>query len=138
MLRPIAILLGLALGLVLAACDGQASAADIDIQMRVEFDPRAQIGPVECEVELVDASGRPLSGADLEIEGNMNHAGMVPVVAEPEEVAPGRYCGPFEFTMGGDWLITVRGTLADGRRLERTTEVRGVSRPLAHEGDASR
>jgi hypothetical protein len=75
---------------------------------------------------LHDANGLPISGAQVELEGNMNHAGMVPVFAEASEVAPGRYRAGMEFTMGGDWFILVRADLPDGRSMERKVDVPGV------------
>jgi hypothetical protein len=56
----------------------------------------------------------------------MNHAGMVPEFAQAREMAPGRYQGDLEFTMGGDWFILVRAKLPDGRALERKIDVPGV------------
>jgi hypothetical protein len=63
--------------------------------------------------------GVPVSGATLEIEGNMTHAGMEPVFATATEVAPGDYRAPLEWTMGGDWFLTVHGILPDGTEFEQ-------------------
>jgi len=78
------------------------------------------------EARLADEAGQPIEGADVELEGNMSHAGMVPVFAAAREVAPGQYEAQLEFTMGGDWFIVVRAALPDGRSLERTFDVPGV------------
>jgi hypothetical protein len=75
---------------------------------------------------LTDAAGRPVTGASIRVEGNMNHAGMKPVFADAHEGEAGRYTASLEFSMGGDWFLLVTGTLADGRKLERQIEVRGV------------
>jgi hypothetical protein len=56
----------------------------------------------------------------------MSHAGMPPVFGEGKELEPGRYQSPLEFTMGGDWVILIHLTLADGRKLERQLDVKGV------------
>jgi hypothetical protein len=77
-------------------------------------------------VDLRDAAGEPITGATVEVEGNMNHAGMVPVLSEAQEVSPGHYQADLEFTMGGDWFILVRAQLPDGRSLERQVDVPGV------------
>lgn len=37
----------------------------------------------------------------------MSHAGMVPVLAEARETDPGIYHAEFEWTMAGDWIVTV-------------------------------
>jgi hypothetical protein len=86
----------------------------------------AQIGPSTVTVTLMDANGVLIENADLELEANMSHAGMVPVFASAREVAPGRYEAPLEFTMGGDWFILVRSELPDGRSLERRVDLPGV------------
>jgi hypothetical protein len=61
------------------------------------------------------------------VEGNMNHAGMVPVLADPvrddaDGVADGSYRIPFQFTMLGDWIITVSVERADGAEVEQNIE----------------
>jgi hypothetical protein len=90
-----------------------------------EPDP-PQIGPAALTVTLRDAGGQPIAGAVVKLEGNMNHAGMVPVFAEASEVAPGRYRADLDFTMAGDWFILVRADLPDGRSMERKVDVPGV------------
>jgi hypothetical protein len=74
----------------------------------------------------MDADGELIENAELELEANMSHAGMVPVFASAREVAPGRYEASLEFTMGGDWFILVRSELPDGRSLERRVDLPGV------------
>jgi hypothetical protein len=78
-------------------------------------------------VTLTDSGGDPVSGATIELEGTMTHAGMVPTFADAEEQAPGSYVASLEFTMGGDWVIIVRTTLADGTSLEQQFDVPGVT-----------
>ena len=118
--------LGLSLLLVLTACGrGGKDLPDVAVELSIEPEP-PQLGPAAITVMLRDAGGEPLSGAEVELEGNMNHAGMVPVFAAAVEVAPGRYQADLEFTMGGDWFILVRADLADGRSMERKIDVPGV------------
>jgi copper(I)-binding protein len=62
----------------------------------------------------------------------MNHAGMIPVLADPiaddaDGSADGRYHLPFTFTMLGDWILTVTVTQADGSSFSRNLEVRAAS-----------
>jgi hypothetical protein len=80
-------------------------------------------------LNLSDAGGQPISGATVEIEGNMSHAGMAPVFAQAIEKEPGQYEAPLEFTMGGDWFILAKVTLPDGRHLERQINLPGVASP---------
>lgn len=118
--------LGLVLLLLLAGCDRSSrDLPDVAVELGIEPDlPR--LGPATATVTLRDAGGQPISGAQVQIEANMNHAGMVPVLASAAEVAPGRYRADLEFTMGGDWFILVRADLPDGRSLERKIDVPGV------------
>lgn len=119
-------LLGLLLILALTGCGrGGEDLADVTLELAIEPDP-PQIGPAALTVTLRDAGGQPIAGAVVKLEGNMNHAGMVPVFAEASEVAPGRYRADLDFTMAGDWFILVRADLPDGRSMERKVDVPGV------------
>ncbi len=119
-------LLGLLMVLAVASCGrGGKDLTDVAVELAIEPDP-PQIGPATLTVTLHDASGQPISGAVVELEGNMSHAGMVPVLAQASEGAPGRYLAVLEFTMGGDWFILVRADLPDGRSMERKVDVPGV------------
>ncbi|MGD8627114.1 MAG: FixH family protein [Anaerolineae bacterium] len=121
-----AVLLLLLAGAVLVACArGGADLPDVGLELTVDPHP-PQIGPATLLVSLSDAAGQPIRGAQVELEGNMNHAGMVPVFATAVEVAPGRYRAELEFTMAGDWFILVRAALPDGRALERRVDLTGV------------
>ena len=112
--------------LLLAACSrGGQELPDVEVALQIEPQP-PRVGPATVVASLSGSDGQPLSGAQVELEGNMTHAGMVPVLAQATEVAPGRYQAPLEFTMAGDWFILVRATLADGRSLERKVDVAGV------------
>ncbi|MGD8399068.1 MAG: FixH family protein [Anaerolineae bacterium] len=112
--------------LLLAACArGGRDLPDVDVALTIEPSP-PRVGLATVTVALADATGAPITGADVELEGNMSHAGMVPVFGDAREVAPGRYEADLEFTMGGDWFILVRATLPDGRSLERQVDVPAV------------
>jgi hypothetical protein len=111
---------------LLAGCrrSGQ-DLADVGVDLAVNPNP-PQVGKATLTLTLRDSAGQPISGAEVEFEGNMSHAGMAPTFAQPTEVAPGRYEAPLEFNMAGDWFILVRATLPDGRKLERQVDVPGV------------
>ena len=68
-----------------------------------------------------------MTGALLKLEGNMSHAGMVPVFGEAKETEPGRYRSTLELSMAGDWYILVTVTLPDNRTFERQLELKGVA-----------
>jgi hypothetical protein len=84
------------------------------------------VGDAELTLKLTSADGEPLAGADVDVEGNMNHAGMKPSFAKLKETAPGEYVGTLEFTMGGDWYVLVTAKTADGMTIERKIDVEGV------------
>jgi hypothetical protein len=106
-----------------------------DFGVELSFSPELRVGETTCAVQLSDASGTPLRGAMVEVEGNMNHAGMVPVFGTAEETAPGRYEAPLEFTMGGDWFVIVHAELADGSVRERIVDVLGVAPARGRDAD---
>lgn len=66
-----------------------------------------------------DQSGAPISDAYLSVKGDMTHAGMVPVLSSAKAGIDGNYAIPFEWTMGGDWILTVNVLLPDGALIER-------------------
>lgn len=70
-------------------------------------------------VMLTDTDGNAITDAKVSVEGNMNHAGMVPVISDPVEdgvdgSADGTYQLPFTFSMTGDWILTVSVEMPDG------------------------
>lgn len=114
-------------GVAAAGCRPQAAENGSDLKAEVEFDPSPPaVGPTDLEIVLKDAAGKPVRMGRLEVEGNMNHAGMTPVFTQLEETEPGQYAGTIEFTMGGDWFLLLSGELPDGRRFEKKVDVPGV------------
>jgi hypothetical protein len=123
------ILLGLLLlALALTACQGADDDSDITVELAVTPDPPL-VGEAAVVITLSDKDGQPVTGAEMELEGTMTHAGMVPVFGAATEKEPGRYEAQLEFTMGGDWVIIVRADLADGGKLEKEIDLPGVKRP---------
>ena len=86
-----------------------------------------RVGQVAITLRVTDASRKALMGAEIKLEGNMSHAGMSPVFANTQEVAPGEYRANMELSMAGDWIILVHLTLPDGSKLERQFEIKGVA-----------
>jgi hypothetical protein len=97
------------------------------VQLGCQVNPQPpRVGPATVAVELTGADGKPVTGATLRVEGNMNHAGMKPVFGDAREVRPGRYEAHLEFSMGGDWFLLLNVTLPDGRSATRKVDVPGV------------
>ena len=121
-----AVLLALLLGL-LSGCDGAAvSTSDLSIDLSVAAETPT-VGQNELTVTVRDAAGKAVSDAEVQVEGNMNHAGMKPTFATLRETAQaGSYVGELEFTMGGDWILTVAVTTTEGTKAKETFNVRGV------------
>jgi hypothetical protein len=121
-------LLLLAAGSALAgnACRKPAEPAqDISVEESIAPQP-VHSGEATISIHLADSSGHPLAHARIQVEGDMDHPGMAPVFSDAQEAAPGTYRAPLTFTMGGDWVVLLHITLADGRRIERQRDVKGV------------
>jgi hypothetical protein len=79
----------------------------------------AAVGESRLVIQVTDLAGQPVSDAALSIKGDMTHAGMVPVLAEVDGGdEEGYYEVPFEWTMAGDWVVTVEAVLSDGARVK--------------------
>ena len=121
-----ALLLAAASTLTMTACRKSAdSVQGISIQESIAPQP-VHTGDAIVTIRLRDASSQPLAHAQVQIEGDMNHPGMAPVFSDAQETAPGSYHAPLTFTMGGDWVVLAHIRLADGRRIERQWDVKGV------------
>jgi hypothetical protein len=82
-----------------------------------------QVGDAMLVLRLADRDNRPIEGARIQVRGDMSHAGMVPVFGDAQEQGDGIYLVPFEWTMAGDWILTVSGTLGDDSRFEDQIQV---------------
>jgi hypothetical protein len=111
--------------LVLAqACRHQSEAVS-GLTLTHEVSPQPpRVGQVTITLRVADASGKPVTGVNIKLEGNMTHAGMTPVLAGAKENGPGRYSSTMELSMAGDWYFVVHMTLSDGRKLERQFEIK--------------
>ena len=113
--------------ILLSACNRfqqQPTAEDVGVTIEMMMEPvEPQLGPARLVFTLTDSQGRPIDNASLDIEGNMTHAGMIPVFAQSDQGQTGRYIVPFEWTMGGDWIVTVEVSLADGQKFSHQVPV---------------
>jgi hypothetical protein len=111
--------------LILTAC-GQQSAAmmssvGVDITLQVGTEPLS-VGETTLLIALTDSSGSRVVGAKLQVHGDMDHAGMTAVNREVNESTNGIYRVPFEWTMGGGWIVIVTAQLPDGSEISKTFE----------------
>ena len=97
---------------------GATPEPDIRIDMAVEPSPPT-VGEATLVVRLHSPTGDPIAGAQIRVRGDMNHAGMRPVLGDAVETETGVYRVPFEWTMGGEWIVTLDVTLNDGQHFLR-------------------
>lgn len=71
------------------------------------------MGQGEVLLRLSDAAGAPINDARLSLRGDMTHAGMIPLLAEAGTGQDGLYRVPVEWSMAGEWVLTVEAVLPD-------------------------
>lgn len=81
------------------------------------------VGAAQLTLELLDPAGSGLDHASLQVRGDMIHPGMPPVEGVVGVGTGGRYPVTLEWSMAGDWLLTIEAELPDGRRLLRTAPI---------------
>lgn len=112
----IRVAMGVVLMLALVACDPPSErGADPRRPVAVALLERpARVGPAVIEVRP-QLDGAAVAGAEVRVVGDMTHAGMVPVVADADDVGGGVYrTSDFLFDMAGDWVVSVDVTYPDG------------------------
>ncbi len=118
--------LACAAALAMTACRaGTATAQDISVREEIAPAPVRE-GTASVTIHLANAQGQPVNSAHINVEGDMAHPGMAPVFAGAAESSPGTYRAAIDFNMPGDWVILLHIRLADGRRIERQLDVKGV------------
>lgn len=116
-MRPLMIFL-LGFFLLLGACRGGAEtgtvATDVTVAIQVEPDPPA-VGEANLRITLTGTGGAPIDGANVRARGDMDHASMTPVLGETAQSQNGVYEVPFNWSMGGGWIVEVTATLPDNQ-----------------------
>ena len=135
--QPIAC--AIALLCLLAGCrQQQLSSADVLLEMSAS-DQR--VGETTLLVRVSDRDGNAVSNpGTLSVRGDMDHAGMTPVLAQADNAVDGVFSLPFEFTMGGGWIVDATLTLPNGDVALETFEFEILSEATAadqHEMDHS-
>ena len=95
----------------------EAAVQGVQIDVQVDPDPPAH-GDAALLVTVTRADG-VLANAPVAVRGDMNHAGMRPVLANAVTDADGKANIPFTWSMGGDWIVTVTVTLPDGSEVSQ-------------------
>ncbi|NWF69716.1 MAG: FixH family protein [Chloroflexi bacterium] len=112
--------------LCLAACAPASaptqSATAVTISLRFEPDPPT-VGEGLVVIGLQTAAGAAIDNARLTVEGNMAHAGMMPVSREITTGENGEYRTTFDWSMGGEWVLTVRAELSSGETVSEDFNV---------------
>ena len=124
-IRHVLVALCVSLAIVQGCRQRNETAPDLTITHEVSPQP-PRTGQVTITLRLTDTSGTAVTGARIKLEGNMSHAGMAPVFADAKETETGRYQSSMDLSMAGDWYVSARVTLADGRQFGREIELKGV------------
>ncbi len=103
------------------AQEAQGESGSSPTAVRTELEGEPALGEAKVRVYVLE-NNEGVSGATVEVTGDMTHAGMAPVTATAKEVGAGLYeTEGFEFTMAGDWLLTSEVVYPDGTEVEDTT-----------------
>jgi hypothetical protein len=109
-------------GLTVIGCSRvsrEASQQPLQIELIEPLFPPG-VGKYTMNVRLFDEYDNPVDDAQIAIKADMTHAGMVPILANATHGDKGLYKVPFEWTMGGDWVVVIQATLPDGSVTEET------------------
>ena len=111
-----------------SACGGRNSAqtSNSNYDISVEAGSTA-VGQTDLMVTVKDQNGTAINDANVSIKGDMSHAGMRPVLGESSSADDGVYTIPYEWTMAGDWFVTVNVTFADGSTTTERFDFNGIS-----------
>lgn len=109
---------------LLTGCRQSAQQTD-SAELTITLDTSAAfaVGKTELTITVKDAQGNPVDNATIEVTGDMSHAGMKPELGSVQKGAQGQYKVPFTWSMGGDWVLTVKVTLPDGRTTAKRFDV---------------
>ncbi len=111
-----------------STCRRPAPAADVSLTWTLAPTPPA-VGRARLTLHATDTTGRPVRAATLRVEAHMSHPGMAPVLSTATERGDGIYEAKLQFTMRGDWILLVAGSLPDGRTVQQRIDVPGVGAP---------
>lgn len=126
--------------LVLVGCRPEETPPeDVDVTIEISLEPQEPVVGEDATIAVTLMQGdEAINDATVEVRGDMNHAGMQPVIRTIEEAEDGVYTTDFDWTMAGDWIITVSATLADDTVVseEFNYTIPGDEMDMDAEGDA--
>ena len=109
---------------LVSACRQQETASSEDIRISLIVQPSPiNVGEATLGIAVTTESLDPVAVNNLTVRGDMDHAGMVPVIVENLQSANGQFEVPFEWTMGGDWIVEVTAELAGGGTATQTFDI---------------
>lgn len=108
-------LISLLLLVALAGCkppeDRSSASSTGSLTITAQLPQNPPVGPAPMAITVTRADGSSVANAAVKVEGNMTHAGMVPVLVDAVEVGDGVYrADDMRFTMAGDWIVTITVT----------------------------
>ena len=111
--------------LVLPGCGRRVSVDEApELYVEIEIIPSPpNTGPTLLMIKVTGEQGSDIGDFTIDVRGDMSHAGMTPVIVTEAKGELGTYAVPFEWTMAGDWILTITAKLPDGRNLIRTLPV---------------
>jgi hypothetical protein len=102
----------------------QSATSQADVRIELSTDPMPpETGDGTLLVTVTNPDGSPANVVRVEVRGDMNHAGMQPVFSGADLPEDGVYRVPFNWTMGGDWVLDVTALLDDGSTATRRFEL---------------
>ena len=114
------------LAFLMVGCSRRIDASSlVTVEHTISPDP-PRVGPTTVVLRVTDRDGKPVSGARIELEADMSHPGMAPVLEETKETKAGEYQAEIRFGMAGDWIVLLHVRLPGGQTLERQFNVSGV------------
>ena len=112
---------------LLSACGGRNSAQTNTNNYDISVEAGSTtVGKTDLMVTVKDQSGNAINDANVSIKGDMSHAGMQPVLGESSSADNGVYTIPYEWTMAGDWFVTIDVTFADGSTATERFDFNGI------------
>lgn len=124
-INRIGIWLCLLLGSVTAvACRHTPDTGTADLTITLISSPTPTLADTTLILSLLDGQGQPVDDAQLEVRGDMTHAGMTPILGTAVAGQDGQYTIPFPWSMAGDWILTIRATMPDGSWREQQINLR--------------